>query len=334
MHKLIADAVHDYGVSVQGKAIFELARQHIKKAIKTELINSGHYKLPFRTYYADCEDDVGGLRKFNVSPALSINLKGTRVIFASTDDFIKGTAYETFVVAFCFYDPDTAKRVNRWDGFFSQQGISYHPTIFLYCPYDPPNRVQGFIQVKDVAERLVSALNVRTQELKSTFVHEFGHNYNFLQWVDKQDQINKRVGEGKKQKPRIPTVKYQSPPNKYDTPEDLEQYRRYVNDPQEVNARYLEWIHAVQVSFNRLLRVKDNDFDIRRAFKTFADFWDFYYETPGFLPEALEKWATLKTKKKLARRFYGYYMFLVENPGVDAREAEAFAAKQMQKDTV
>lgn len=331
-NKITADSEHDYGVTIQAKAIFQLAAEHIKKALKTPLINKGQTE-PFRTYYVECEHNIEGLDKYRrTTDSFARSTLGTNLIIVTSSDFIKGTSYKDFAIVFAMWSLDMPrKRTNSWNGFFTQRGIAGLPTITLYCEYELPERKMGFMQAGELAEKYKSALNVNMAKLKSTFIHEFGHNYNFLQWVDKAEQINKRGGN----KPAIPNVKYQSPPA-YDggtpTEQQQDQYEKYVNDPQEVNARYLEWIHAIQTSFTRLLRIKNADYDIRKVFKTFHDFWDFYWTTDGFVPVALKDHANMKTKKKLARRLYGFYMFLVENPASNPNEVENFIRDQMRKD--
>jgi hypothetical protein len=334
MKYVLADSEHDYGVTIQSKAIFQLATEHIKKALKTPLINKGQTES-FRTYYIDCERGTTALDKYRSNgTAYAKSVFGCNLIAVSSNDFIKDTSYETFVVVFAMFDPSKDKRNNTWKGFFTQQGLTQLPTITLYCPYDPPERQMGFIQAGELADAYKSGINANAASLKSTFIHEFGHNYNFLQWVDKSKQLNKRLD--KTMKPAVPKVKYSGFPNvapgKEWTDKDYKDYEAYVNDPQEVNSRYLEWIHAIQTSFTRLLRIKNADYDIRRAFFTFHDFWEFYWETEGFVPKELSAYANVKTKKKLARRLYGFYRFLVENPASNPNEVENFIRDQMRKD--
>jgi hypothetical protein len=125
---------------------------------------------------------------------------------------------------------------------------------------------------------------LQNSETKTYFIHEFTH---FLNMV--------RVGG---------EDKYDSGPmGNYPKTSD---FGAYINHPEEINARYMQWVENILVDLANKNKITDGDFKFKERYPSYNDFYKAYYND-FHLPNWLESHISDDNKKRIMRRAYKLY---------------------------
>jgi hypothetical protein len=234
----------------------------------------------------------------------------------------EGSKYESLIIAFGL---NRSGSYNGNSGVFYEQGIGREPTLVFYISdpklvilddieidqyrialeenRQPPKPYSELFDARGVLEKLN-----RDSKIKSTFVHEFIHFNDFLRAKYPKEDTTKRP-------------KYVS---------HTQNYKQYINNSLEINARYLEWINNILDSFTRLLKVKQ--LGIKGAFPTFQEFLHFYFLTPGFIPASLSLHINNKNTLRLVKRLYKFYDFVTSDENFTKKQALEFARIESERE--
>lgn len=217
-------------------------------------------------------------------------------------------------------------------GVFYGSGIWGVPTIVVNAHLAPDPQTYEFDpnELKQFVERFE-----KQGSLAKVFTHEFSHYLDFLTAQEKTPAI---IKDGKVVRPGGNRSKYVSPDvlkdetgKPFTQPQLNSRYRQYVNNHQEINSRYMEFVDAIILSFDRLISVKRDG--VKGRFPTFHSFWEYYWKEAGYAPDALRDNASPKTERRIARRLSKFYDYVTESGARPAPlELKRFALKQLDAD--
>jgi hypothetical protein len=299
LYQIEADAEADLALTREARAVWRLFIKYIKAAKLKPKFFEG----------ARATDLATGIQYYNtfIEPIKSPRLADMHVIVCPLSKFskIKRGGHDLNVIL-AIHDDLDHKNAGEYYGFNSNRGKSI--VIYEYLEFEDLNNPQEF-SLDDL--KFILGSDRMEAQAESTFVHEYFHY---------ADDVGAR--QKSPQGDRTPAAQ----------PE--QGYSRYINSTREVNARYAQWILSVVESFSRLFAVKQKG--IMGRFPRFDEFWHFYWDSPGFVPPELKKYASPSVKKRLTKRFYKFYEWIKTQQRnkavIDDTRAITFVKKQILQD--